>query len=68
MPSCFWGGPCACYDCRIYNVKEKCEICLQNKGSTIKSILTTDKKGIDYYRFTTYCQSCYRKSVDDAKP
>jgi len=59
MPqNCFWGRPCSCSDCRP-ELEKKCEICLIMDGYQVGSKMVTDRKGISYYDFKTYCRSCY---------
>jgi len=60
--NCLWGKPCDCRECKD-DLKEKCEVCSINKGVSVESFLTKDRKGFVYYDFTTYCQSCRDKYV-----
>ena len=63
MPKeCFWGRPCNCNECKP-DLLEKCEICLDKEGDRVGSILTKDRKGIPYYKFKTYCRTCYHERI-----
>ena len=63
MPKeCFWGRPCNCSECKP-DLQEKCEVCLDKDGDRVGSILTKDRKGIPYYKFKTYCRTCYHERI-----
>ena len=60
--NCLWGKPCDCRECKD-DLKEKCEVCLVNKGASVESFLTKDRKGFVDYKFTTYCHPCWEKYI-----
>lgn len=59
--NCGFGSPCNCTECREDARRPVCEVCQVLPTVNQSSELSSDRKGISSYTFTSFCEQCWEK-------
>ncbi len=59
--NCDFGSPCACSECMQDQRKPICEICRVHPTVHQSYGVSHDRKGIQSYSFTSFCEQCWQK-------
>jgi hypothetical protein len=65
--NCDFGSPCDCIECREATKKLVCEICRVRPSTDQSSELHYDRKGIRGYTFTSFCDPCWKKHLEEGR-